>query len=86
MERGMAEQWQRDGFRLTSELSEIDVGVVHPFLHQSYWSTGVPLEVVQRALAHSLNFGLLHQVRLVGFARVVTDYATFDVSSDHTSI
>jgi GNAT superfamily N-acetyltransferase len=77
-----AEQWQRNGFRLTNDLSEIDVDAVYAFLHESYWAKGIPLEVVQRSLEHSLNFGLLQGERLVGFARVVTDFATFAYVGD----
>src|SRR5215831_17647291 len=83
MERArMAEQWSRDGFRVTTDPNELDIKVVHAFLHQSYWSQGIPLAVLQQALAHSLNFSLLHDEQQIGFARVVTDYATFAYVAD----
>ena len=72
----MAEQWSRDGYRLTTDPSEIDIGAVHAIVEQSYWAQGIPLAVLQQAVEHSLNFGLLREERLVGFARVITDYAT----------
>lgn len=78
----MAEQWHHGDYLLTTDRTAIDVGAVHAFLEQSYWTPGVPLEVVQRALAHSLNFGLLRDQQLVGFARVITDYATFAYVAD----
>jgi hypothetical protein len=53
----MAEQWSRDGFRVTTDPNALDIRVVHDFLHQSYWAQGIPLAVLQQALAHSLNFG-----------------------------
>ena len=52
--------------------------LIHDFLaNRSYWATGRPLEVVRRALANSLCFGLCERQRQVGLARVVTDRATF---------
>jgi N-acetylglutamate synthase-like GNAT family acetyltransferase len=78
----MAEQWSRDGFRVTTDPNALDIEVVHAFLHQAYWSKGIPLAVLQRALAHSLNFSLLRDEQQIGFARVVTDYATFAYVAD----
>jgi N-acetylglutamate synthase-like GNAT family acetyltransferase len=78
----MAEQWSRDGFRVTTDPDELDIEVVHDFLHQSYWSQGIPLAVLQQALAHSLNFSLRREEQQIGFARVVTDYATFAYVAD----
>jgi GNAT superfamily N-acetyltransferase len=53
------------------------LGTVHGFLSTSYWSPGLPIEVLRRAIAGSLCFGLYHGNAQVGFARVVTDKATF---------
>ena len=78
----MAEQWRRDGYLLTTDPDAIDIGAVHAFLEQSYWAQGIPLEVVRESMAHSLSFGLLHKQQLVGFARVITDYATFAYVGD----
>ena len=78
----MAEQWRRDDYLLTTDPDAIDAGTVHAFLRQTRWARGIPLEVVQRALAHSLCFGLLGEQELVGFARVITDYATFAYVTD----
>jgi GNAT superfamily N-acetyltransferase len=55
----------------------LDLAVIHGFLSNSYWSQGLPLAVMQRAIAGSICFGLYHQDSHVGFARVVTDKATF---------
>ena len=50
---------------------------IHAFLSQTYWSPGLPRAVLERALSNSLCFGAYHGRRQVGFARVVTDRATF---------
>jgi GNAT superfamily N-acetyltransferase len=56
----------------------VDVAMVHNFLsNRSYWATGRPLEVVRRSLENSLCFGLYENHRQIGFARIVTDRATF---------
>ncbi len=65
-------------YEITTEKQRFDVGAVHAFLTRSYWSPGISLEVVERAIANSLCFGVLTaRDEHVGFARVVTDQATF---------
>jgi GNAT superfamily N-acetyltransferase len=71
-------EWQRDEFTVSDERARLDVAFVHEFLStSSYWAQGREFEVVQRAVEHSLPFGLYDGARQIGFARVVTDYATF---------
>lgn len=60
----------------------LDLDVIHRFLTESYWAAGVPLGVVQRSIEHSLPFGLYKHNRQIGFARVITDYATFAYLAD----
>lgn len=60
----------------------IDIAAVHAFLSQSYWSPGIPRGVVERAIANSLCFGVYLGAQQVGFARVVTDKATFAYLAD----
>lgn len=62
---------------MTTDPGRIDLDVVHGFLREAYWSRGIPRDVVARSLAHSICFGLYEGERQVGFARVVTDRATF---------
>ena len=71
---------------ISTALERLDVDVIHRFLTESYWSPGIPRETVARALDGSLNFGLYRSVdntrRQIGFARVVTDGATFAYLAD----
>ena len=69
-------------YRLSFDPTELDLAAIHDFLSQSYWSPGIPLEVVQRAVAGSLCVGLFHGATQVGFARVVSDCATFAYLAD----
>lgn len=76
MEHAVLEAF-RDDFSVSTDPSRIDVAAVHDFLAHSYWSPRIPLETVRRAIRGSLCFGLYRGGRQVGFARVVTDGATF---------
>jgi GNAT superfamily N-acetyltransferase len=67
----------RDLYSISCDRDKLDLGTVHGFLSTSYWSPGLPIEVLRRAIAGSLCFGLYHGNAQVGFARVVTDKATF---------
>jgi len=77
---------RRDADEITTSRARLDVAVIHAFLAESYWSPGIPRELVERALAGSLNFGLYREIsgesRQIGFARVVTDGATFAYFAD----
>jgi len=64
------------------DASRLDMDVVHDFLSRSYWAAGIPREVVERAVRNSLCFGAYEDGRQVGFARVVTDRATFAYLAD----
>jgi GNAT superfamily N-acetyltransferase len=69
---------RQDDFFISTDPDLLDLPLIHDFLcNRSYWATGRPFEVVQRAVENSLCFGLYQDVRQVGFVRVVTDRATF---------
>ena len=68
---------------ISTDPNRLDMALIHRCLSESaYWAIGRPREVVQRAFDNSLCFGAYHDGRLVGFARVVTDYATFGWLAD----
>ena len=62
--------------------SRLDMDVIHGFLGQSYWARGIPRALMERAVRNSLCFGLYEGGRQVGFARVITDQATFAYLAD----
>ena len=64
-------------FRLSSDGRDMDVDAIHAYLTRSYWSSGIPRATVARAVSNSLCFGLFQGEAQIGFARVVTDKATF---------
>ncbi|HTY79309.1 MAG TPA: GNAT family N-acetyltransferase [Candidatus Bathyarchaeia archaeon] len=62
---------------VTTDRSRLDLDVIHGFLTSSYWAKGIPRETVARSMEHSLCFGAFDGGRQVGFARVISDRATF---------
>ena len=72
-----------EGFHVSADPQDIDIGYVHRYLsEESYWAKGIPLDVVRRSVAGSLSFGLFTEGLQVGFARVITDRATFGYLAD----
>lgn len=73
---------RRDEFRVSDDRALLDVGLIHSFLRESYWAAGIPRDVVERSLQGSLCFGLYEDETQVGFARCVTDRATYAYLAD----
>ncbi len=78
----MNAQTQHPDYEVSTDRRRLDVAVIHGYLTRSYWSPGVPRAIVERAIEHSLCFGVYHGAAQVGFARVVTDRATFAYLAD----
>ena len=74
--------WHKDGFTITTDPSKADIAYVHNFLSGSYWAAGIPVETVQKSIAGSLCFCVLKNEEQIGFARVITDKATFGYLAD----
>lgn len=68
---------------ITTDRTQLDVDAIYDYLaNESYWAKNIPRELVERSIEHSLCFAALDGEALVGFARVVTDYATFGYVAD----
>lgn len=64
--------------RISTDKAELDVALIHRFLSgESTWARGIPRELVERSIGHSLCFGGFLGTAQVAFARVISDYATF---------
>lgn len=74
--------WHKDDFTITTDKSKMDIDIIHGYLSRSYWAQDVPRATVQKSIEGSLSFAVLHGSRQVGFARVITDKATFGYLSD----
>jgi len=75
-------QWTRDGYTVSDDRWRVDREAVHAFLADSYWARGISREIVERSIRHSLCFGIYRGDIQAGFARVVTDHATFAYLAD----
>ena len=73
---------RKDGFVISTDEERIDLDIVHGFLCESYWAQGIPREVVARAIKNSLCFGVYSDGKQIGFARVVSDFATYAYIGD----
>lgn len=69
-------------YSLSFDAQALDLDVIHGFLTTSYWSPGIPRETVARAIAGSLCIGAYRDGRQIGFARIISDRATFAYLAD----
>src|SRR5580704_4347397 len=69
--------WQKGEFEITTDQARLDLNVIHEYLAQhSYWARGIPRPTLEKSVRNSLSFGLYQGNRQMGFARVISDYAT----------
>ena len=78
----MAYEWQRAPYLISTDKSRLDLGAIHAFLATVYWSQGLPRSTLERAIEHSLVFGLYKDQEQAGFARVITDFSTMAYLAD----
>lgn len=72
-----------ENYRISTHKSKINVALVHNYLcHHSYWAEGIPADVVQKSIKNSLCFGVYNNGEQVGFARVISDFATYAYIAD----
>ena len=74
--------WSRGQYEISTDRAKLDRPLVHETLASSYWADGIPQDVVDRSIENSLCFGVYEGRSQVGFARVITDQATFAYLSD----
>lgn len=70
-------EYKRDQFIISDDPARLDFEAICDFLSRAYWADKRPREVIQKSLQFSLNFGVYDGNRQIGFARVITDRATF---------
>ena len=70
-------------YKVTGNLEEMDLALIHQFISNSYWSKNIPLGTFEKALSNSLCFGIFSSDGIqVGFARMITDKATYAYLAD----
>lgn len=75
-------EYRKGEFLLSTERERLDLNVIHGFLTECYWAKGISREIVARSLENSLCFGVYTQGKQVGFARVISDFATYAYIGD----
>jgi len=72
-----------DNFTITTDKTKMDIVAIHDFLsNYSGWSDHIPFERVKTSINNSLNFGLFHHDKQIGFARVISDFSTIAYLGD----
>ena len=72
----------KDGFTISTEKEKLDIDLIHSFLNRTYWAEGISKETIRRSIEGSLCFGVFENDKQVGFARMITDKATFAYLAD----
>ena len=75
-------EWSRPPYRISDRVEDLDLDAIHAFLTESYWARGISRDIVARSVRHALAFGLFRADRQIGFARAVSDRATFAYLAD----
>ena len=71
------------GYRISCQQEDMDLLAIHRYIVRSYWAEGIPIETMDKAIKHSLCFGIFTDMNeQVGFARLISDQATFAYLSD----
>jgi GNAT superfamily N-acetyltransferase len=77
------ESFIKKGFLISPEKNLLDIDVIHHYLSvESYWAKGITKDRIQRSIDNSICFGVYHNKKQIGFARVITDKATFAYIAD----
>src|ERR1700744_3738425 len=70
--------FRKNGFTISTDKALLDFDVIFNYLdHESYWAQGIPVEKVKKAIEGSICFGVYHNGKQAGFARIISDKATF---------
>jgi GNAT superfamily N-acetyltransferase len=78
MQVSTVNEWRKEDFVISTDRSRLNLEFIHSFLStKAYWARGRSLDVVERTIQNSLPFGVFEGSKQIGFARVVTDFATF---------
>jgi len=79
----IATEYNFDEYLITTDKSRLDIAAIHDFLsNHSGWSNAIPFERVKTSIDNSLNFGLFHKDKQIGFARVISDFSTIAYLGD----
>jgi GNAT superfamily N-acetyltransferase len=72
----------KDDYTISTDKDILNIPYIHQFLTTSYWAEGIPITTVQRSIEGSLCFGVYKGPQQIGFARVISDLATYAYLAD----
>jgi GNAT superfamily N-acetyltransferase len=73
----------KNEFSISTDRAKLDIDSIHQFLStEAYWCRGIPMHTVQAAIRNSLCFGVYQHEKQIGFARVISDFATIAYLGD----
>jgi GNAT superfamily N-acetyltransferase len=76
-------EWQKENFTISTDKNKLNIPYIHRFLsEESYWAANIPIEIVEKSIAHSICLGIYDGDKQIGFARIITDEATFGYLAD----
>jgi len=77
-------EYRKDNFLISTDPAKLELAVIHGYLSGSYWAKDIPLALVKKSIEHSLCFGVYDEENgeQIGFARVISDYATYSYLAD----
>jgi len=78
----MVQEWHYREFTISPDRQRLNLELIHNFLTRSYWASGRELAIVKKSIDNSFPFGVYWRKQQIGFARVITDYATLAYLSD----
>ncbi|MBU2945436.1 GNAT family N-acetyltransferase [Zobellia uliginosa] len=74
---------QRDDYTISTDQKKLNIDSIHKFLaNETDWSHGIPIHTLKTSIENSLNFGLYYKNEQIGFARIISDYATIAYLGD----
>src|SRR3989304_1009900 len=78
----MHREYTKNGYTISTDPGLLDLETIHSFLKNSYWAKNIQVEKVRKSIANSFCFGVYREAKQIGFARVITDFATTGYIAD----
>ena len=75
-------EWKKNEFIISTDKEKLDIHYIYHFLTRSYWAKGISFDKIKSSIEHSLCFGVYKQSDQIGYARVISDFATFGYLCD----
>lgn len=75
-------EYKKGEFLISTDPLKLQINIIHNFLSKTYWAPNISLETVKRSMDNSYCFGIYKNEEQIGFARLITDYATFAYLAD----